>query len=81
MAINLCRLQSGTLNYLYKNSRYIMTTPAARAKNLLDSVKDNPYFTKYAKAITKLQETNPEDFVARIEAKQALEKSKLLMLQ
>ncbi|XP_063978535.1 methionine--tRNA ligase, mitochondrial-like [Diachasmimorpha longicaudata] len=51
---------------VHKNqSRNIMTTPA-RAKKLLESLKDNPYFDKYAGAITRLQETNPEEFVSRI---------------
>lgn len=79
MATSFCRLslRKCAFNKLYKNSRNIMTTPSARAKNLLDSMKDNPFFDKYAKAITRLQETNPEDFIAKIEAKEAEEKSKI----
>ncbi|XP_015110982.2 methionine--tRNA ligase, mitochondrial [Diachasma alloeum] len=61
---------------VYKNqSRNIMTTPA-RAKKLLESLKDNPYFDKYAAAITRLQETNPEEFVSKIEEQQRKDEDK-----
>ncbi|CAD6208061.1 GSCOCG00010335001-RA-CDS [Cotesia congregata] len=51
-------------NFFYKN---IMTSSAVRAKKLLEGLKDNPYFDKYAGAIAKLQQTNPDEFISRIE--------------
>ncbi|XP_011298072.1 ATP synthase mitochondrial F1 complex assembly factor 1 [Fopius arisanus] len=75
---NLCRLPSARnlITQILKNqSRNIMTTPA-RAKKLLESLKDNPYFDKYAPAITRLQQTNPEEFISRIEEQQRKETEK-----
>lgn len=54
----------GNNNLLYKS---IMTSSAVRAKKLLEGLKDNPYFDKYAGAIAKLQQTNPDEFISRIE--------------
>lgn len=58
-----------------QSSRTIMTT-SVRAKKLLETLKDNPYFDKYAGAITKLQQTNPEEFISRIEEKEKQQKMK-----
>lgn len=48
--------------------RYIMTTPAQKAKEAVDALKGNPYFDKYAKKIAALQKTSPEELLSRLEA-------------
>lgn len=51
------------------NTRSIMTS-LPRMEKALEQLKTNPYFEKYAKSIAKLQETNPEEFLARVEQKE-----------
>ncbi|XP_059480525.1 ATP synthase mitochondrial F1 complex assembly factor 1 isoform X2 [Neocloeon triangulifer] len=55
-------------------SRNIMST-SRLAEKALENLQTNPYFDKYAKKIAVLQETSPEEFVARLE-ETALEKMK-----
>lgn len=58
--------------------RHIMTT-RPRLEKALDNLQKNPYFGKYAQKIAKLQQTNPEEFLQRIEEqekKQLQEKEK-----
>ncbi|XP_043275600.1 methionine--tRNA ligase, mitochondrial-like isoform X2 [Venturia canescens] len=51
------------------NIRPIMTS-LPRMEKALEHLKTNPYFEKYAKNIAKLQETNPEEFLARVEQRE-----------
>ncbi|XP_048507080.1 methionine--tRNA ligase, mitochondrial isoform X2 [Athalia rosae] len=55
--------------------RSIMTSQTNMEK-ALDELKLNPYFEKYAKKISKLQETSPEEFLSKIEAKEREAKAK-----
>ncbi|XP_074095815.1 methionyl-tRNA synthetase, mitochondrial isoform X2 [Cotesia typhae] len=64
LSLRLLNSSLGNNNLLYKN---IMTSSAVRAKKFLEGLKDNPYFDKYAGAIAKLQQTNPDEFISRIE--------------
>ncbi|XP_057336550.1 ATP synthase mitochondrial F1 complex assembly factor 1 [Microplitis mediator] len=47
-------------------SRNIMTS-SMKAKKFLENLKGNPYFDKYAGAIAKLQQTNPDEFLSKIQ--------------
>lgn len=39
-----------------------------RAQEALEKIKEkNPYFDKYADKIAKLQQTSPEEFLARVD--------------
>ncbi|XP_034249449.1 ATP synthase mitochondrial F1 complex assembly factor 1 [Thrips palmi] len=53
---------------LQTTDRFIMTTPALKAKEAVDALKGNPYFEKYAKKIAQLQQTSPEELLSRLEA-------------
>ncbi|KAK0159260.1 hypothetical protein PV328_010157 [Microctonus aethiopoides] len=55
---------------VYSSKKSIMTTNSARAKKVLETLKDNPYFDKYAASIARLQQTNPDEFFSRIEAQE-----------
>jgi len=61
--------------------RTIMTSPALREKVAKDAdeaageLKNNSYYEKYAQKIATLQQTSPEEFLSRIEAREK-EKSK-----
>lgn len=55
---------------VYSSKKSIMTTNSARAKKVLETLKDNPYFDKYAASIARLQQTNPDEFLSRIEAQE-----------
>jgi len=48
--------------------RGIMTTPEQRAKEAVDALKGNPYYEKYAKKISDLQKTSPEELLSRLAA-------------
>ncbi|XP_034937824.1 methionine--tRNA ligase, mitochondrial-like [Chelonus insularis] len=64
---SFCRLvRSIRISKVGLTKRSIMTT-STNAKKFLDALKDNPYFDKYAGAIAKLQQTNPEEFLSKIE--------------
>lgn len=47
--------------------RYIMTTPAQKAKEAVDALKGNPYLEKYAKKIAELQQTSPQELLSRLD--------------
>jgi len=57
--------------------RTIMTTPSVRekAESAAEELKNNPYYEKYSHKIATLQQTSPEEFLSRVEARQN-EKSK-----
>lgn len=42
-------------------------TARPRLEKVLDNLQKNPYFEKYAQKIAKLQQTNPDEFLQRIE--------------
>ena len=48
-------------------SRRGIMTNLTRMEKVLEHLKTNPYFEKYAKNIARLQETSPEEFLSRIE--------------
>ncbi|XP_018324011.1 ATP synthase mitochondrial F1 complex assembly factor 1 isoform X2 [Agrilus planipennis] len=49
--------------------RQIMTTPKFM-KDAVEELERNPYYEKYAQKIAKLQQTSPEEFLSRIEARE-----------
>lgn len=52
----------------------MFTTSKVLSKEQIEELQANPYFDKYAEKIAKLQKTNPEEFLSRIEAKSAKDK-------
>lgn len=54
--------------------RFIMTA-SSRCQKVVEELKSNPYYEKYASKIASLQETSPEEFLTRVE-KHEEEKSK-----
>lgn len=59
------RSYSRLSNLTFKRT-IMSSTP--RFEKAVEELKSNPYFEKYAKKIATLQETSPEEFLARIEA-------------
>ena len=51
------------------SERSIMTT-RPRLEKVLEDLRKNPYFDKYAEKIAKLQQTNTEEFLERISEKE-----------
>lgn len=47
-----------------------------KADQILDHLKDNPYFDKYAKKIAEFQKINPDLFTERIEEQEQKQRSK-----
>lgn len=43
-------------------------TSSIRAEKVVEELKNNPYYEKYAQKIASLQQTSPEEFLSRIEA-------------
>lgn len=50
-------------------NRLIMTT-RVKLEKVMEDLTKNPYFEKYAKKIATLQQTNPEEFLERVENKE-----------
>lgn len=48
------------------NKRFIMTS-RLKLEKVLEDLKKNPYFDKYAEKIAKFQQTSPEEFLGRVE--------------
>lgn len=47
---------------------FMMSSARERSEKVLEELKEaNPYFSKYAEKIAKLQQTSPEDFLQRLE--------------
>lgn len=48
-----------------------MTTPKLRnnVEKAAEELKGNPYYEKYANKIAALQQTSPEEFLSRVEAR------------
>ncbi|XP_011504402.1 PREDICTED: methionine--tRNA ligase, mitochondrial-like [Ceratosolen solmsi marchali] len=55
--------------------RLIMSS-CSRFEKIFDDLQTNPYFKKYANKISKLQQTNPVEFLQRIEEKERIIKKK-----
>jgi len=51
------------------NSSRMFTTSSVLSKEQIEELQKNPFFDKYADKIAKLQKTNPEEFLSRLEAK------------
>jgi len=51
----------------------MLTTSKVLSKEQIEELQKNPYFEKYADKIVKLQKTNPEEFLSRLEAKSSKE--------
>jgi len=51
----------------------MLTTSKVLSKEQIEELQKNPYFDKYADKIAKLQKTNPEEFLSRLEAKSSKE--------
>jgi len=47
----------------------MFTTSKVLSKEQMEELQKNPFFDKYAEKIAKLQKTNPEEFLNRMEAK------------
>jgi len=47
----------------------MFTTSKVLSKEEIEELQQNPFFDKYAEKIAKLQKTNPEEFLGRLEAK------------
>lgn len=54
------------LNKYILNKRSFMTS-SPRMQEELEKLKTNPYFEKYAQKIATLQQTSPEEFLARVD--------------
>jgi len=52
----------------------MFTTSKVLSKEQIEELQKNPYFDKYAEKIAKLQKTNPEEFLDRLEAKSSKDK-------
>jgi len=52
----------------------MFTTGKVLSKEQVEELQANPFFDKYAEKIAKLQKTNPEEFLCRLEAKGAQSK-------
>jgi len=52
----------------------MFTTGKVLSKEQVEELQANPFFDKYAEKIAKLQKTNPEEFLCRMEAKGAQSK-------
>ncbi|XP_050296887.1 ATP synthase mitochondrial F1 complex assembly factor 1 isoform X2 [Anthonomus grandis grandis] len=66
-------LYRGSFRFTQKS---IMTTPR-KMQEILDDLKGNPYYGKYAEKIAEIQKTSPEDFKNRIEEIEAMKKKKI----
>merc|ERR1719435_301012 len=58
--------------HLWKPSLFtsrMFTTSKVLSKEQIEELQKNPFFDKYAEKIAKLQKTNPEEFLNRMEAK------------
>ena len=42
-------------------------TTCTKLEKALENLEKNPFFNKYAKKIAKFQQTNPEEFLQRVE--------------
>lgn len=49
---------------LFKRS---IMTASSRCQKVVEELKGNPYYEKYASKIATLQETSPEEFLSRVE--------------
>lgn len=54
---------------LKTNVRFIMMS-RPKLEKVVQELEKNPYFNKYAEKIAKLQQTSPEEFLERVEAKE-----------
>jgi len=52
--------------YRLSTRKNIMTTPR-KMQEVIDDLKGNPYYDKYAQKIAKIQNTSPEEFKSRVE--------------
>jgi len=59
------------VTYLTKK---MFSTNKVLSKEQIDELQKNPFFDKYAEKIAKLQKTNPEEFLSRMEAKSERDK-------
>ncbi|CAG9857043.1 unnamed protein product [Phyllotreta striolata] len=57
-------------------NKTIMTTPR-KLQEVVDELKGNPYYDKYASKIAKLQKENPGEFNARLEDVDAIKNNKI----
>lgn len=53
------------------SARALSTTEQRLSKVVEDLQKKNPYYEKYAEKIARLQQTKPEEFLQRVEEKEA----------
>jgi len=70
--INLLRTTC-FLNHNITQSK-MFTTGKVLSKEQIEELQKNPFFDKYAEKIAKLQKTNPEEFLNRMEAKASKDK-------
>jgi len=69
-ARTLIRTRESTLKFqACQIDKRMFTTTKILSKEQMEELQKNPYFDKYAEKIAKLQKQNPEEFLARIEAK------------
>lgn len=52
------------INQLLHSAKGISTT--TKMESAVENLKTNPYYEKYANRIAKLQNTSPEEFMARV---------------
>lgn len=58
------------------NRKFIMTS-CSRVEKVLEKLQKNPFFDKYAEKIAKYQQTNPDEFLQRVESQETkLQKKK-----
>jgi hypothetical protein len=60
----------------FLNLKKLIMTSRVRFEKVFEDLQANPYFSKYAHKISKLQQTNPEEFLQRIELKERTIKNK-----
>lgn len=66
---------SRTISHVLFNVRCISVTTMNKEK-IVEELKTNPYYEKYAKKIADLQQTSPEEFLSRLEAFEDKQKKK-----
>lgn len=67
--------RSRSISHVLFNVRCISTSTMSKEK-VVEELKTNPYYEKYAKKIADLQQTSPEEFLSRLEAFEDKKKEK-----
>ncbi|XP_012153502.2 methionyl-tRNA synthetase, mitochondrial isoform X2 [Megachile rotundata] len=70
-------MRNGVIGIESLNKKFIMTS-CSRVEKVLEKLQKNPFFDKYAEKIAKYQQTNPDEFLQRVESQEEkLQKKKV----